>query len=270
VKCEICNDDLKDIRGLSIHLAKKHKYDNTLLKEYYDKYFKKENEGKCYFCDNNAIFLNLNKGYHRICNSDICLGKTRATGTYEFLMYKYDLSENDAKIEQQKRADKRGEKIKEKFDELYKNDNDFHKKRSHQTIEYWLNKGFSEEDAKNKVKKVTDMIHEKTWNKRRSNPEFYQDVNTTQIKYWIKKGFNEDEAKFKIKERQRTFTLEKCIEKYGEIQGKNIWLDRQYNWHKNYKKSNFSKISQELFWYIYNNLNEDMKKNKKIHVILFG
>ena len=40
--------------------------------------------------------------------------------------------------------------------------------------------------------------------------------NTNQIEYWIKKGFSEEEAKMKVAERQRTFTLEKCIEKYGK------------------------------------------------------
>jgi hypothetical protein len=75
---------------------------------------KKENEGKCYFCGNDAIFLNIAKGYHKICNCSECLGKTRATGTYQFLMYKYNLTEDEAKKEQQLRADNRGQKIKEK------------------------------------------------------------------------------------------------------------------------------------------------------------
>lgn len=33
----------------------------------------------------------------------------------------------------------------------------------------------------------------------------------------------------------------------------------------NYKKSNFSKISQKLFWLIYNQLPNDYKKTKKIY-----
>ena len=80
--------------------------------------------------------------------------------------------------------------------------------------------------------------------------------NTNQVEYWIKKGFSEDEAKIKVSERQRTFTLEKCIEKYGEEEGTKRWQERQKKWLKNYKKQNFSNISQELFWSIYDKMKD--------------
>ena len=80
------------------------------------------------------------------------------------------------------------------------------------------------------MKKSFDDIHTKTWKKRRENSELYQDVNTTQIGYWLKKGYTEKESKERIKERQLTFTLEKCIQKYGEIDGLKIWTERQKNW----------------------------------------
>ena len=74
---------------------------------------------------------------------------------------------------------------------------------------------------------------------------------STRIEYWLNKGYNETEAKQKLSKRQTTFSLEKCIEKYGEIKGKQSWIDRQEKWITNYKKSNFSKISQKLFWSLY-------------------
>lgn len=52
------------------------------------------------------------------------------------------------------------------------------------------------------------------------------DRNTNQVKYWVNKGYSEDEAKQKVSERQRTFTLEKCIEKYGEEEGTRRYIDR--------------------------------------------
>lgn len=62
-------------------------------------------------------------------------------------------------------------------------------------------------------------------------------LTETQLEYWIvKKGYSEEEAKKKLSERQRTFTLEKCIEKYGEIEGKNVWKNRQKNWKKSITK----------------------------------
>ena len=46
-------------------------------------------------------------------------------------------------------------------------------------------------------------------------------LSETQLDYWIeKKGYNEEEAKIKLSERQSTFSLEKCISKYGEEEGK--------------------------------------------------
>lgn len=94
----------------------------------------------------------------------------------------------------------------------------------------------------------TEKIEE-TKTKARENKT--KDKDTTQIEYWLKKtDGNLEEAKTLLSQRQSTFSLEKCIDKYGKENGTQIWLDRQEKWHKNYKKSNFSKISQELFWQI--------------------
>jgi len=83
--------------------------------------------------------------------------------------------------------------------------------------------------------------------------------DTTKIEYWLEKTKGDlIEAKKLLSQRQSTFSLTKCISKYGEESGRNIWLNRQERWHKNFKKSNFSKISQDLFWNIskqINNLN---------------
>ena len=101
-------------------------------------------------------------------------------------------------------------------------------------------------DKEKLIKKVSDSA------KNNGN------ISTT-IKYWIKKGFTESEAKEKLRERQTTFTLQKCIEKYGEEDGIQRWVDRQEKWKNSCKKTKcnkFSKVSQELFWKICNNLTE--------------
>lgn len=202
MKCEICNKECNGTKGLAIHLTKIHNLSDVQLKEYYDNHLK-TNSNKCYFCDNEAKFMGFTKGYHKICDSKECLGKTRATGTHEFLMYKYDLSEKDAKILQQKRADARGKKIKTALDTKLSENENFHKEKSHQTKEFWIKKGFTEENAIKKAKEVMDMIHEKTWIKRRNHPELYQDVNTTQLEYWLKKGYNLENAMINLSKRQR-------------------------------------------------------------------
>ena len=78
-----------------------------------------------------------------------------------------------------------------------------------------------------------------------------KDKDNTQIEYWLKKtNGNLEKAKELLSQRQSTFSLNKCVEKYGKEKGTQIWLNRQEKWHNNYKKFNFSKISQELFWQI--------------------
>lgn len=72
--------------------------------------------------------------------------------------------------------------------------------------------------------------------------------NTTSLIYYLKKTDGDIEAaKELLKKRQTTFSLEKCIEKYGSEEGLKRWQDRQEKWHKNYKKSNYSQVSQRLF-----------------------
>ena len=100
---------------------------------------------------------------------------------------------------------------------------------------------------------------------------------STRIEYWLAKGYTEEEAKLKLKERQTTFSLEKCIEKYGKEEGYKKWKERQDKWQNSLNnKSNaeissirkkqmcnglsYSKISQELFWNIYNEIKNDYKE----------
>ena len=161
MKCQICNKECNEIIGLSIHLSKKHLLNDNQIKDYYDKYLKKEDEGKCYFCGEDALFKNISIGYHKICGSKECLGKTRATGTHEFLMYKYNLSKEDAIKMMNDRALDRGIKIKDGLQKSYNDNNDFFKEKSHQSKEYWIKRGYSEEDTIIKVKEVFDMIHNK-------------------------------------------------------------------------------------------------------------
>lgn len=114
-------------------------------------------------------------------------------------------------------------------------------------IKYWERLGYDEIESKIKVSEHQSNIVKGAI--RRGTGKY-----PNQVDYWLKKGYSEEESIKKISERQVTFSLNKCIEKYGEIEGKQKWLDRQEKWMNNYKKSNFSKVSQELFWIIYNKL----------------
>jgi hypothetical protein len=119
--------------------------------------------------------------------------------------------------------------------------------------EYWLAKGFTEEDA---IKKAKLQHKNNSFNSAKTKNKNICKITSKRCKeYWLAKGFTEEDAIKEISKIQITFSLEKCIKKYGKTKGKEVWLARQEKWHNSYKKSNFSKVSQELFWNIVEKLN---------------
>lgn len=117
--------------------------------------------------------------------------------------------------------------------------------------EYWIRKGYSIEESEILALETKNKNNNKGAEKSKEiDLEIRKITNEKCIEYWINLGYSKNGAKRKVSERQSTFSLEKCIEKYGEEIGRQRWIDRQEKWHKSYKKSNFSKISQQLFWNI--------------------
>jgi hypothetical protein len=108
--------------------------------------------------------------------------------------------------------------------------------------EYWISRGFSEEDAIKEARNFQSGVSKIYHKKRKENPEDYDDIQPYHIKYWIKKGFTEEEASILVKERQTTFSLEKCILKYGLEEGTLVWKKRQDSWQETLK----SKTQEEL------------------------
>ena len=134
------------------------------------------------------------------------------------------------------------------------------------------NKKYTEEEAKLKINKKQRKFLDKMWNLKRLDDSLY--INDTDIRYWLNKGYSKEAAADKIKERQHTFSLTKCIEKYGEIEGLKKFNERQKKWQmtmnsksaeekfeiyskklKNFKR--YSKISVKLFEKVINLLNDD-------------
>ena len=76
-------------------------------------------------------------------------------------------------------------------------------------------------------------------------------ASNTTLEYYLSKGMSEDEAKHALRKRQTTFSLEKCIEKYGEAEGTKRFKERQEKWLSNFKRYGFSIVSQNLFWKIF-------------------
>lgn len=181
------------------------------------------------------------------------------------------------------------------------------RRRNRYCLEYWVDRGFSEEEALNEIKKLQSVNSKQVKNrvicdrktmekklgkdgadeffkrKSRFNKEYWTsrgyteeeavaNISTLQSKYgnmqdpekakfnsclckefWItRSGMTEEEAEKIISQRQRTFTKEKCIEKYGLDAGLKRWEERQQKWQESLHKSQnlhvgFSKISQNLF-----------------------
>jgi hypothetical protein len=74
----------------------------------------------------------------------------------------------------------------------------------------------------------------------KERPDMFKGKRMGQIEYWLNKGFSEDEAKNKVSESQATFTLKKCIKKYGEVEGTKKFNTRQTKW-KISLQENFAK-----------------------------
>ena len=63
--CKICSYESPTSRGLGCHIKKNHK---ITTKDYYDKYFKKPNEGICEVCGKETKFASIPEGYKRVCS----------------------------------------------------------------------------------------------------------------------------------------------------------------------------------------------------------
>jgi len=116
--------------------------------------------------------------------------------------------------------------------------------------EYWEDRGFTTDEAKEKIREFQIENSKKLLISQKEKPLLHEGINWTQKLYWIKKGLSEEEAIQHVSKLQNTFSLEKCIQRYGEEEGTKVWTERQLKWAKSYKKTNFSKASQDLFWMI--------------------
>ena len=121
--------------------------------------------------------------------------------------------------------------------------------------EYWIEQGYSEEESINLALQQKDSNNKSgSLSSSSKDKDYYKSVSPRCKEYYMLRGFTEEESIKEVSKVQATFSLDICIEKHGFELGRQVWLDRQERWHKNYKKSNFSKISQRLFWEIFDRL----------------
>ena len=123
-------------------------------------------------------------------------------------------------------------------------------------IEYWINRGFTEEESR-----INVFNHQSNAAK---HVDYEKRLLPSNKEYWINRGFTEKESLDKVKNSQTTFSKDICIEKWGYERGIDIFNDRTKKWLNSLKLNNnifigYSKISQELFNEIYNRLNRNFK-----------
>ena len=270
--CPISNRTFETSQGLSCYVTKTLKINHEV---YYDIYIN-HRDSSCFFCGRKGKFISISKGYRNLCENKDCVKKSFNSHSVEGFMYRNMCSKEEAeilfKLENERQLNERLKTQRE----LRKVDPLWDKKRSRNCKEFWINKGYTEEEAILKSKEVMNEVHSKTSIKLKSNPEKYACKYPTKIEYYLKKGFNEEEAKEEISKIQNRFSLEKCIEKYGKIVGEKTFNERQYKWintlnsktdeerieinRKKITGCSYSPISQRLFWEIYNIVGNDKVK----------
>lgn len=104
--------------------------------------------------------------------------------------------------------------------------------------QYWIDKGFSYDEAIHHI----NSRKTKAINSLRKSFALSNNRTSTQLQYWIDKGYSDNIAREKLSERQTTFSLQKCVDKYGESDGTKKWQDRQIKWQNTLK----SKSSEDI------------------------
>lgn len=246
--CPISNREFKQAQGLSCYVTKTLKMNHS---EYYDKFINHRNS-ECFFCGNKGEFISISRGYRNLCNNSECVKKSFSSHSIDGFMYRNNCNKEEATILFEKENQRQLEARTKTQSKLRKEDPLWDKKRSRNCVEFWTEKGYSKEHAILKAKEAMDDIHKKTSNKLKNNKEKYASKYPTKVEYYLERGFTLEYAKEKISEIQNRFSKEKCIEKYGEIEGTEIWLNRQEKWQNTLNKNGnlkggYSEISQILF-----------------------
>ena len=135
-------------------------------------------------------------------------------------------------------------------------------------VNYYINKGYTLEEAKLLVKKRQSKGGE---TRAKLSEEEKRKLTPRCIEFWLSKGYTENEAKNKLSEHQTTFTKEKCIAQYGEERGLTVWTERQKKWQDTLntktkeEKENINK--KKNYWGTKTNIEKDDIKNRMISTL---
>lgn len=115
------------------------------------------------------------------------------------------------------------------------------RKQSKRCVEYWINKGCSEEESKIKVKEVQQDYGSRVDYDTRVNSQWRRP------EYWINKGFSEDNAKFKISELQSKYGQMQDRQKYQEFDRKAMNFFNDEYWIKRFDENTWKSEREKFF-----------------------
>lgn len=115
---------------------------------------------------------------------------------------------------------------KKEFLKIYNKQTSNKKKGFKNCIEYWLDKGYSEEESKIQVNQIQRERNKLSVEKIKGTSEY----SCRSLSYWLKQGFTEEESKQKVTEIQTTNGLSWYINKYGIDDGPMLYQSRITKW----------------------------------------
>jgi len=236
--CQLCKSVFASKKSIQMHLNKSHAYNINDIKLYYDTYYKLANEGSDPFTGGATKFIGLTKGYAKFDGSDESNKKKIASSTVEYWVKVKGYSEEDAiaylKLKHKKSTENANKTKKELLIE-----NPERRFFGGYGKRKFILMGYTNEEAQKKYEDITakrtpkliESLSSVDWSGKRMG----------QIEYWTNKGYSIEAAKLKVSNIQTTFTLVKCIKKYGEEKGLTVFNKRQEKW-KQSLQANFSKF----------------------------
>lgn len=102
------------------------------------------------------------------------------------------------------------------------------KETSNLCVEYWVVRGYTLDEAMLEISRRQKSNSKKYHDKMKITNTSYS--NGKQLQYYLDKGHSLEISKALLRESQCTFSLEKCLMKYGDDLGLQIFKDRQVKW----------------------------------------
>lgn len=115
---------------------------------------------------------------------------------------------------------------------VYKKQNNKKTKHFKNTVRYWTNLGYSEEIAKEKVRKIQTLRAAESAKKTKGTSLY----TVRSIEYWLNNGYTEQEAKNRVRKIQTTNGIAFYKEKYPKIY-KEKFKERIDKWKKSYNNN---------------------------------